>query len=414
MLLKIETGGIMLNDKKIKQLIKDNKLKNLDDVNSLLKSFSKKLVETMLKSELTDHLGYEKHVITGKKTENSRNGHSFKQLNSEFGKIGIEVPRDRQASFSPIIVPKGSRNLGSIEENVLMMYSRGMSERDIAEYFTDIYNYKLSAQSVSNLISRITEEVTNWQNRPLQSIYAVVFLDAIVYKIKRDGIIKNVAVYSMMGVDMSGNKDIIGLWVGESESSKYWLRLLNELKTRGVKDILICCVDGLKGFTEAIKAVYPFTDVQRCIVHQVRNSLKFVPYKYKKEVACDLKAIYQSVSEETARAEFENFAEKWDYKYPYISKSWRANWSELMTYFTYPVEIRKMIYTTNAIENYHRSLRRITKSKPIFPSDNSLMKLLYLITNNLVAKWTMPMKNWGQIFSQLQIIFEDRIENCEI
>jgi len=404
----------MLDDKKIKQLIKENKLKNLDDVNSLLKGFSKRLVETMLESELTDHLGYEKHAATGKKTDNSRNGHSPKQLNSEFGQIGIEVPRDRKALFSPIIVPKGSRNLGSIEEKVLMMYSRGMSERDIADYFTEIYNYKLSAQSVSNLISRITEDVTNWQNRPLQPIYAIVFLDAIVYKIKRDSIIKNVAVYSMMGIDMSGNKHIIGLWVGESESSKYWLRLLNELKTRGVKDILICCVDGLKGFSEAINTVYPSTDVQRCIVHQVRNSLKFVPYKYKKEIARDLKAIYQSVSAEMAQVEFENFAEKWDHKYPYISKSWRTNWTELMTFYKYPAEIRKMIYTTNAIESYHRSLRKITKSKPIFPSDKSLMKLLYLVTSNLVDKWTMPMKKWGQIYSQLQILFEERIENCEL
>jgi transposase-like protein len=404
----------MLDEKKIKALIKGKKLKNFNDVNNLLKGFSKKLIEAMLDSELTDELGYEKHDYSQKKTDNSRNGFSSKQLNSEFGKIGIEIPRDRKGKFAPLIIPKGSRNIGGIEEKVLMMYSRGMSERDIAEYFRELYGYKLSAQSISNLISTITEDVVNWQNRPLHSIYAVVFLDAIVYKVKRDGFIQNVAVYSMMGINLEGRKEIIGLWVGDNESSKYWLRLLNELKTRGVKDILICCVDGLKGFPEAINAAYPETDIQKCIVHQVRNSLKFVPYKNRQELANDLKAIYKANSEELAQVEFDNFKEKWDNIYPYISKSWKENWTELMTYYKYPSEIRRIIYTTNPIENFHRSLRKVTKSKPIFPSDKSLMKLLYLVTKNVVSKWSKPIAKWGQIYSQLQIIFEERLINKEM
>ncbi len=399
----------MLDESKIKELIKEKKLTSMDDVNSLLRSFSKKLIETMLEGEITDHLGYEKHDYNNKKTDNSRNGHSSKTVRSDFGEIGLKIPRDRSDNFDPIIVRKGSKSLGGLEEKVLLMYSRGMSERDIAYFIEETYGYKISAQTISNMISQISEEVSNWQSRPLQPIYTAVFLDAIVYKVKRDGVIKNIAVYSMLGIDLNGQKDIIGLWSGKNESSKYWLRLLNELKSRGVEDILICCVDGLTGFPEAINAVFPHTDVQRCVVHQIRNSLKFVSYKDRKSIAKDLKLIYKAHTEETARIELDNFAEKWDEKYPYISKSWKDNWTELMTYFKYPHEIQRIIYTTNAIENFHRSLRKITKSKPVFPSDKSLMKLLYLITNNVVKKWTMPIRDWGQIYSQLRILFEDRL-----
>jgi transposase-like protein len=310
-------------------------------------------------------------------------------------------------------VPKGSRTIGGIEEKVLMMYSRGMSERDISQYFRELYGYKLSAQSISNLISTITEEITNWQNRPLQEIYAVIFMDAIVYKAKRDGYIQNVAVYSMLGINLEGQKEVIGLWVGGKESSKYWFKLLNELKTRGVKDILICCVDGLSGFPEAINAAFPNTDIQKCIVHQVRNSLKNVSYIHRKELARDLRSVYRASSEEIAQVEFTNYREKWDEKYPYISKSWEENWNELMTYYKYPNEIRRIIYTTNPIENFHRSLRKITKSKPIFPSDKSLMKLLYLVTRDVTAKWTQPIVKWGQIYNQLRIIFDDRLKGAK-
>jgi transposase-like protein len=401
---------MMLDNQKIKELIKEHKLKDMGDVNTLLKQFSKKLLENMLESELTDHLGYEKHHVAAKKGNNSRNGHSKKCVNSDFGEIDLKIPRDRSDDFSPIIVKKGQRTISGLDEKVLMMYSRGMSERDISDFIEDTYKYKLSAQTISNIISNISEEVSTWQNRPLQSFYVALFLDAIVYKVKQDGIIKNMAVYSMIGVDLSGRREVLGLWAGNNESSKYWLKLLNEIKSRGVEDVLVVCVDGLKGFSEAIAAVYPDADVQRCIVHQVRNSLRFVSWKDRKELAGDLKLIYRATSEESARIELDNFSEKWDKHYEYISKSWRDNWTELMSFFNYPNEIRRVIYTTNSIENFHRSLRKITKSKPVFPNDKSLMRLLYLITKNVTVKWTQKVQNWGLIYSQLRITFDDRIE----
>ena len=403
----------MLSDDKIKRLIAEKKLNTIDDVNKLLRGFSKQLLETMLEGELTDHLGYEKHDYANKTTTNSRNGHSSKKVRSDFGEIGINVPRDRKDNFEPVVVKKGSKSLGGLEEKIILMYSRGMSERDISHFIEETYNYTLSAQSISNTISQISEDVNQWQNRPLNPFYVDLFLDAIVYKVKRDGVIKNIAVYSILGIDLEGKKDILGLWAGKNESSKYWLRLLNELKSRGVEDILICCVDGLNGFPEAINTVFPDTDVQQCIVHQIRNSLKFVSYKDRKAIALDLKRVYKAHSVESAEVELDNFSEIWDEKYPYISKSWRDHWTELMSYYKYPNEIRKVIYTTNSIESFHRSLRKITKSKPVFPSDNSLMKLLYLITNNVTKKWTMPIRNWGMIYSQLSIMFEERLAKFE-
>ena len=403
----------MLSDDKIKRLIAEKKLNTIDDVNKLLRGFSKQLLETMLEGELTDHLGYEKHDYANKTTTNSRNGHSSKKVRSDFGEIGINVPRDRKDNFEPVVVKKGSKSLGGLEEKIILMYSRGMSERDISHFIEETYNYTLSAQSISNTISQISEDVNQWQNRPLNPFYVALFLDAIVYKVKRDGVIKNIAVYSILGIDLEGKKDILGLWAGKNESSKYWLRLLNELKSRGVEDILICCVDGLNGFPEAINTVFPDTDVQQCIVHQIRNSLKFVSYKDRKAIALDLKRVYKAHSVESAEVELDNFSEIWDEKYPYISKSWRDHWTELMSYYKYPNEIRKVIYTTNSIESFHRSLRKITKSKPVFPSDNSLMKLLYLITNNVTKKWTMPIRNWGMIYSQLSIMFEERLAKFE-
>lgn len=403
----------MLSDDKIKRLIAEKKLNTIDDVNKLLRGFSKQLLETMLEGELTDHLGYEKHDYANKTTTNSRNGHSSKKVRSDFGEIGINVPRDRKDNFEPVVVKKGSKSLGGLEEKIILMYSRGMSERDISHFIEETYNYTLSAQSISNTISQISEDVNQWQNRPLNPFYVALFLYAIVYKVKRDGVIKNIAVYSILGIDLEGKKDILGLWAGKNESSKYWLRLLNELKSRGVEDILICCVDGLNGFPEAINTVFPDTDVQQCIVHQIRNSLKFVSYKDRKAIALDLKRVYKAHSVESAEVELDNFSEIWDEKYPYISKSWRDHWTELMSYYKYPNEIRKVIYTTNSIESFHRSLRKITKSKPVFPSDNSLMKLLYLITNNVTKKWTMPIRNWGMIYSQLSIMFEERLAKFE-
>ena len=367
----------------------------------------------MLEGELTDHLGYEKHDYANKTTTNSRNGHSSKKVRSDFGEIGINVPRDRKDNFEPVVVKKGSKSLGGLEEKIILMYSRGMSERDISHFIEETYNYTLSSQSISNTISQISEDVNQWQDRPLNPFYVALFLDAIVYKVKRDGVIKNIAVYSILGIDLEGKKDILGLWAGKNESSKYWLRLLNELKSRGVEDILICCVDGLNGFPEAINTVFPDTDVQQCIVHQIRNSLKFVSYKDRKAIALDLKRVYKAHSVESAEVELDNFSEIWDEKYPYISKSWRDHWTELMSYYKYPNEIRKVIYTTNSIESFHRSLRKITKSKPVFPSDNSLMKLLYLITNNVTKKWTMPIRNWGMIYSQQSIMFEERLAKFE-
>jgi putative transposase len=400
----------MQDKKKIQELVKKKNFKDLKDVNQYLKQFSREIIETMLENEMTEHLGYEKHDYQSKRTDNARNSFSGKTLKSDFGEIPVQIPRDRKAEFDPIVVAKGQRILEGIEEKIIRMYSHGMTERDIAGFIQDTYGASFSAQTISNIIAKVSSLVNQWLTRPLQKVYAVVFLDATFYNVRVNGVVKNVSIYSMIGIDMEGMKDVLGLWMAETESAKYWLNLLNDLKTREVEDILICAVDNLKGFSEAIKASFPNADIQKCIIHQVRNSLRFVSYKHRKELANDMKAIYKATDEKQAKLALDILSENWDSTYPYISKSWRDNWSELITFFKYPVEIRNVIYTTNAIENYHRSLRKVTKSKTIFPNEAALMRILYLATMNATKKWTSTIQNWGIIYSQLRIIFDKRID----
>lgn len=403
----------MKDQKKIQELIKEQNFKSFADVKKYLKEFTKEIIETMLHEEMTDHLGYEKHDYNNKKTDNTRNGYSNKTIKSDYGEIPLKIPRDRKAEFDPVVVARGQRILEGMEDKIIRMYSHGMSERDIASFIEDTYGASFSPQSISNVISKVTALVNQWLNRPLKKVYAIVFLDATFYNVRVEGVVKNVSIYSIIGIDLEGKKDVLGLWMSETESSKYWMRLLNDLKTRGVEDILICCVDNLRGFSEAIKAIFPEADIQKCIVHQVRNSLRFVSYKHRKELANDMKAIYKSTDEKQARIALDCLTERWDNTYPYISKSWQDNWSELITFFKYPAEIRTVIYTTNAIENYHRSLRKVTKAKTIFPNEDALMRILYLATENATKRWTSSIKNWGMIYSQLRIIFDKRIDKLK-
>lgn len=363
----------------------------------------------MLESELDYQLGYSKYDYKNKSTENSRNGYSKKSLKSDYGELEINVPRDRQSEFEPAIVKKNQRDISSIEDQVLSMYARGMSQRDMEKHLESIYGIDSSPDLISRITDKITPLVTEWQNRPLDSIYAIVFMDAIHYKVRQDGKATTKAAYTAIGVNLDGIKDVLGIWIGENESSKFWLSVITEIKNRGVKDILIASVDGLSGFNDAIKAVFPETEIQRCILHQIRNSTRFVSYKDIKSFTTDLKKIYKAATEEQAVSALDDLDEKWSKKYPMSVKSWKNNWGELSTYFKYPEELRRIIYTTNTAENYHRALRKVTKSKASFPSDMALLKLLYLITVETTKKWSESMREWSKIYSQLHIHFGERI-----
>ena len=325
------------------------------------------------------------------------------------GEVQLQVPRDRKGEFEPVVVKKHQNDVSSIEDQVLSMYAKGMSVRDIQTHLNDIYGVEASPGLISNITDKIMPVIRDWQSRPLQEVYAVLFLDAIHYKVRQEGQIVNKAAYMIIGIDLDGQKDVLGMWIGESESAKFWLNILNELKNRGVKDILITSVDNLSGFSEAISACFPKTQIQKCIVHQIRNSTRYVSYQDLKKFTTDLKPIYKAISEEKALEELDRFEEKWGKKYPLAIKSWRSNWPELATFFRYPAEIRKIIYTTNIIESYHRQLRKVTKPKSVFPTDDALLKILYLITVDITKKWTGRIQNWGLILAQFSIYFEDRL-----
>lgn len=325
--------------------------------------------------------------------------------------MDLTVPRDRVGTFEPMVVKKHQKNVTGIEDQILSLYAKGVSTREIQDHLQNLYGIEVSPTLISNVTAKIMPMVKEWQNRPLQGVYAIVFLDAIHFKVRQDGMIQNKAAYMAIGVDMDGNKDVLGMWIGETESSKFWLSVLNELKNRGVQDILIVCVDNLTGFSEAISASFPDTEIQKCIVHQVRNSVRYVSYKDLKKVTADLKPIYQAASEDLGREQLQAFSEKWSVKYPLIAKSWERNWAELSTFFKYPPEIRKIIYTTNMIESYHRQLRKVTKGKSIFPNDEALLKTLYLATQDVLRKWTGRIHNWGQILLQLSVFFPERVSN---
>jgi len=384
---------------------------SLDDVQNLLKSLFKDTIEEMLEAEMAEHLGYEKHSSEGDNSGNSRNGFNRKTLQSKFGETEIKIPRDRNGDFEPKLIRKYQTKTGDLEQQIIAMYAKGMSTRDIEDHLRDIYGVEASAGLISRITDKIMPQVQEWQSRPLEAIYPIVFLDGIVFKVRKDSKVINKCVYSVLGVDMNGKKDILGLWISENENASFWLSVCNELKNRGVQDILIACRDNLNGFSSAIEAVFPKTEQQLCIIHQIRNSTKYVSYKDLKAVMADLKLIYGAPSLDDAEYRLEEFREKWDNKYPQILKSWESNWAELSTYFKYPDEVRRLIYTTNAVEGFHRMLRKYTKIKTIYPNDEAVKKSVYLSVQEITKKWSMPVKNWGKIIGQLMIFFEDRLND---
>jgi len=399
-----------IDTKLVDELLKGyQKPEDIIGENGLLKQLTKALLERAMSAELTDHLGYEKHDPSGKNSGNSRNGSSKKQLKGDFGTLPLEVPRDRNSTFEPKIIAKGQTRFTGFDDRILSMYARGMTVREIQSHLEELYKVEVSPGLISSVTEAVIDEAREWQNRPLDEIYPIVYLDALQLKIRDSGQVKNKAIYLVIGINLEGRKEVLGLWVAQTEGAKFWLQIVTELKNRGVKDILIACVDGLKGFPEAIESVFPKTEVQLCIVHMVRHSLNYVGWKERKEVASDLKQIYRSAIEEQARAELEKFAIKWDSKYPSISPSWRRNWERIIPFFSHPPEVRKVMYTTNAIESLNMSLRKVTKTRGSFPNDESAIRLLYLALGNISKKWTMPIQNWGAALNRFAIIYEDRL-----
>jgi len=382
----------------------------MTDINELFKEMVGSVLENGLEAELDEELGYSKYDYKTRGTDNYRNGHSKKTMKGSFGDMEISIPRDRNGEFEPQIVKKQQTTLsGDIEEKIISMYAKGMTTSDIESHIQEIYGLDVSDTTVSRITDKILPIAKEWQRRPLESIYSVVFMDAIHYHVRKEGSIVKKAVYIAIGVDLNGIKDVLGMWVGENESAKFWLSVMNEIKNRGVDDILIACVDGLTGFTDAIGAVYPQTEIQQCIIHQIRNSTRFVSYKDIKELMVDLKAVYGAPDEQSALFALETFEQKWNKKYPKIAVSWRNSWANLATYFKYPIEVRTLIYTTNSIEGFNRQLRKVTKNKGVFPTDDSLFKMLYLAMMDITKKWTGRRKDWGQIHSQLEIFFAERL-----
>lgn len=397
---------------KIRELLQLANVGSMDDIQELFKDTIAEFMENGLEAELDDQLGYSRYDYKNKDTDNSRNGYSSKTLRTSFGDVEVSVPRDRKSEFDPKVLRKNQTSISQdIEEKILSMYAKGMTTGDIEAHIQDIYGVDVSDTTVSRITDKILPAAKEWQQRPLESIYAVVFLDAIHYHVRSEGQIVKKAVYIAIGIDLDGHKDVLGMWVGENESAKFWATVLNSLKNRGVEDIFIACTDNLTGFSAAIEAVYPKTEIQNCIIHQLRNSSKYVSYKDLKALMADLKAVYAAVDEPAALDALDTFAEHWDKKYPKISQSWRDNWANLSTYFKFPQALRRLIYTTNTIEGFNRQLRKVTKSKSVFPTDDSLFKMLYLAMIDITKKWTGRKQDWSMIHAQLAIYFEDRMPN---
>lgn len=395
---------------KLRELIEEYGIKDMNDVHEFVKMLTAETIQTALDAELENDLGYSKYDYKNKNTENSRNGYSTKTVQSNTGEMEIQVPRDRNGEFEPQLVKKHQTDVSAIEDKVIFLYSQGVSTRDIQKTMQEMYGIDVDDSRVSKITDKILPLIKEWQERPLQSIYAMVILDAIHYNVRDNGIVTKKAAYVAIGTDLEGKKDVLGIWLGASESSKYWLSVLNGLKSRGVQDILIASVDGLSGFVEAINVAFPKTEVQRCIIHQIRSSTRYVSYKDVKQLTAGLKPVYKAPTEETSLMALDEFEAQWGKKYPLAVKSWRVNWNELSTMFKYPPEIRKLIYTTNAIENFNRQLRKVTKTKSAFVSGDALMKILYLATMSIVDKWTMPVKEWPMILDNLMIYFGDRVK----
>lgn len=395
----------------INSLIEHYDPKDVTDVQDMLKDLLGDTLQGMLEAEMDDHLGYSKYDYQNKHTDDSRNGYSPKTVTSTMGEIDLDIPRDRNGEFEPQVVKKHQTDISSIEDQVLSMYAKGMTTRDISDHLRSVYGVEASAEMISHMTDRILPIAKEWQNRPLERKYAIVFMDAIHFHVRQEGRVVNKAVYVAIGIKLDGLKDVLGMWIGGNESAKYWLGVLNEIKNRGVEDIMIISVDGLTGFVDAIGAVFPDTEIQRCIVHQIRYTTKFVSYKDIKAFMKDLKQVYQAATEEAALQALDEMEKHWGDKYPSSIASWRNNWPQICTYFKYPAEIRKIIYTTNSIENFNRQLRKVTKTRSIFPTDDALFKLLYLAMIDITKKWNGRSNtwNWGRILNQLMIYFEGRI-----
>lgn len=408
-----------MNNQDLEQQLKEHVtklakgVKSEADLSTLTQKLVKMTVEAALGAELEEHLGYAKHDPAGRGSGNSRNGSSTKRLKGQHGEVEIQVPRDRAGTFEPQFVRKGQTRLTHMDDQILALYARGMSTRDIVAAFKEMYGADVSPTLVSKVTDQVMETVVEWQNRPLDRVYPIVYLDCIVLKIRQNKRVINKSMYVALGVNMEGQKELLGLWLAETEGAKFWLSVLTELKSRGLEDILIACVDGLKGFPEAIAAEYPNTKVQLCIVHMVRNALKYVSWKDYRAVTADLKSIYTSATEAAARVELERFAEKWDDLYPQISKSWSTHWPNLITLFDYPPEIRKVIYTTNAIESLNSVIRKATRQRKVFPSDDSAMKVVFLAMQAAAKKWTMPIRNWKPALNRFMIEFGDRLTDYQ-
>lgn len=399
-----------INPDLIDELLKDyKKPEDITGDNGILKQLTKAILERALEAEMTEELGYGKHERLKSNGVNSRNGRSRKTLKTDHGNLELSIPRDRRSEFEPQIVKKGQRRFTGFDDKILSMYARGMTTRDIQGHLEEIYGVKVSPDLISSVTDEIMSEVKEWQNRPLDEVYPIVFFDAIRMKIRDEGRVINKAAYLAIGVDINGIKDVLGIWIERNEGAKFWLSVFTELKNRGLQDILIACVDGLKGLPKAIESVYSQTEVQLCIVHMVRNSLKFVSYKDRKKIAADLKNIYRAATVEQAEDALKEFEERWDSRYPMIGKSWRSNWQHVIPFFAYSEDIRKAIYTTNAIESLNNSLRKITKTRNSFPSDEAALKLLYMGLKNIMKKWTMPIRNWSLAIHQFSIHFENRL-----
>ena len=396
--------------KQLREFIKENNLVTAQDAQDAIKVLMGELIQEMLEGELENELGYSRYDYRNKKTDNARNGHSKKTVKTELGPLEISVPRDRNGEFEQIVVKKRQRDISSIEDQILSMYAKGMSIRDIQEHLERIYGIHASPSLISSITDKILPIIREWQNRPLQPIYPFIFIDAVHYSVRQDGQVVKKAAYVVIGIDLDGRKDVLGIWIGEAESARFWLSVLSDIKNRGVEDILIISADNLSGISQAIKATFPEAEVQKCIVHQVRNSVRYVSHKDRSSFVKDLKAIYKAVNQEEALGALQALEDKWQVKYPLAVKSWIKNWDELSTCFNYPPEIRRLIYTTNIIEAFHRQLRKVTKSKAVLPNDDALIKILYLVTRDVTEKWTVSVKNWGLILSQLIILFKERID----
>jgi len=402
-----------VDESKLKALVAElaKHVKTEKDLGNLSAMLTKLTVETALNAELDDHLGYEKHAAAGRNSGNSRNGTSAKTLKGQHGEVQIEVPRDRNGSFEPQLVRKGQTRFTAFDDQILSLYGKGMTTREVVAAFKEMYGAEVSPTLISKVTEAVMEQVTEWQNRPLDALYPIVYLDCIVVKVRQSKQVIKKSIYLALGIDLEGHKQLLGLWIAETEGAKFWLNVLTELQNRGLQDILIACVDGLTGFPDAIEAVYPNTRIQLCIVHMVRNSLKYVSWKDYKAVTADLKQIYQAPTEADARAELTRFAATWDSKYPQISKSWHRHWPNLITLFDYAGEIRKAIYTTNAIESLNSMIRHATRKRKIFPHDESALKVVYLAIQAASARWTKPIQNWKAALNRFTIEFEDRVMN---